>query len=81
MTKSYCVAGGKICLKRPKGIEVQYRMNCKDCSAIIGSRPVAKDRTSPYTYYFPDSLVAEQSEAVGMQKTVEAHAGQDLGVE
>eukprot|EP00440_Ansanella_granifera_P021277 gb/GFBE01023097.1/.p1 GENE.gb/GFBE01023097.1/~~gb/GFBE01023097.1/.p1 ORF type:complete len:200 (+),score=49.38 gb/GFBE01023097.1/:1-600(+) len=65
--KKYANFGERILLKRPNGVEKQYRFYCRQCRQPIGYRPSPENNTSKFSYFYQDSLVDEQSGAIALR--------------
>ncbi|KEP66709.1 UNVERIFIED_CONTAM: hypothetical protein HHA_269410 [Hammondia hammondi] len=65
--KLYTVPAERVLLRRPAGLEVQYRMMCRDCGFPLGYRPVPFNEPTRMVYFFKDALVPEQSQAGALQ--------------
>ncbi|CAK0879288.1 unnamed protein product [Prorocentrum cordatum] len=66
--KKYANFGERILLRRPGGVEKQYRFYCRQCRQPLGYRPSPPQETSRFTYFYDDAMVTEQSAAVAFQK-------------
>eukprot|EP00928_Gymnodinium_smaydae_P069990 TRINITY_DN53948_c0_g1_i1.p2 TRINITY_DN53948_c0_g1~~TRINITY_DN53948_c0_g1_i1.p2 ORF type:complete len:196 (-),score=45.53 TRINITY_DN53948_c0_g1_i1:63-650(-) len=66
--KKYANFGEKILLRRPAGVEKQYRFYCRQCRNPLGYRCSPPSETSKYSYFYKDSLVDEQSQAMAFSK-------------
>ncbi|PHJ23883.1 hypothetical protein CSUI_002268 [Cystoisospora suis] len=66
--KLYTVPADRVLLRRHAGLEVQYRLRCRDCSFTLGYRPVPFNEPTRMVYFFPDALVPEQSRAAALQR-------------
>ncbi|PFH35610.1 hypothetical protein BESB_052610 [Besnoitia besnoiti] len=66
--KLYTVPSDRVLLRRPAGLEVQYRVVCRDCGFPIGYRPVPFNEPTRMVYFFKDALVPEQSQAGALQR-------------
>eukprot|EP00931_Biecheleriopsis_adriatica_P108893 TRINITY_DN83160_c0_g1_i1.p1 TRINITY_DN83160_c0_g1~~TRINITY_DN83160_c0_g1_i1.p1 ORF type:complete len:226 (-),score=49.10 TRINITY_DN83160_c0_g1_i1:48-638(-) len=65
--KKYANFGERILLKRPNGVEKQYRFYCRQCRQPIGYRPSPETETSKFSYFYQDALVDEQSGAMALR--------------
>jgi len=66
--KKYANFGERILLKRPNGVEKQYRFYCRQCRQPLGYRPSPPTETSKFSYFYHDALVPEQGHAVAFSK-------------
>eukprot|EP00439_Symbiodinium_sp_Y106_P041172 s2126_g5.t1 len=58
--KKYATFGERILLKRPNGVEKQYRFYCRKCGSPLGYRTRPETETSKFSYFYHDALVDEQ---------------------
>eukprot|EP00913_Durusdinium_trenchii_P008497 g7979.t1 len=61
------VLSARILLKRPNGVEKQYRFYCRQCRQPLGYRPRPESETSKFSYFYRDALVDEQSHAIALR--------------
>mmetsp|Transcript_61270 Transcript_61270/g.145873 ORF Transcript_61270/g.145873 Transcript_61270/m.145873 type:complete len:205 (-) Transcript_61270:113-727(-) len=66
--KKYLNFGEKLLIRRPNGVEKQYRFYCKQCRSPIGYRPGPANEVAKYSYIYKGGLVPEQSQAIAFQK-------------
>mmetsp|Transcript_29794 Transcript_29794/g.68621 ORF Transcript_29794/g.68621 Transcript_29794/m.68621 type:complete len:206 (+) Transcript_29794:68-685(+) len=66
--KKYCNFGEKLLLRRPGGVEKQFRFYCKQCRQPMGYRPSPPKEVAKYSYVMKGTLVTEQSLAIAFQK-------------
>lgn len=65
--KMYTAVGERTLLRRQTGVEVQYRMKCRDCEFPLGYKAVPFEEPAQEIYFFKDALCKEQSEAEAFQ--------------
>eukprot|EP00808_Paulinella_micropora_P021350 g40553.t1 len=62
--KRNMVMGPTVHIKRRKGVERQYRLNCKACGLLMCYRVAPVGKPSKYCYFVKDALVGDPSEVV-----------------
>eukprot|EP00397_Hematodinium_sp_SG-2012_P046737 GEMP01052923.1.p1 GENE.GEMP01052923.1~~GEMP01052923.1.p1 ORF type:complete len:199 (+),score=43.00 GEMP01052923.1:18-614(+) len=55
-------------IRRKDGVEVQYRMFCRDCKQPMGYRLALKSEESPHSYFWKDALVQSQALCAAFKK-------------
>eukprot|EP00930_Biecheleria_cincta_P057959 TRINITY_DN43824_c0_g1_i1.p1 TRINITY_DN43824_c0_g1~~TRINITY_DN43824_c0_g1_i1.p1 ORF type:complete len:225 (+),score=39.69 TRINITY_DN43824_c0_g1_i1:88-675(+) len=65
--KKYANFGERILLKRPNGVEKQFRFYCRQCRQPLGYRSAPESQTCKYSYFYQNSLVEEQSAAIALR--------------
>mmetsp|Transcript_20182 Transcript_20182/g.35906 ORF Transcript_20182/g.35906 Transcript_20182/m.35906 type:complete len:201 (+) Transcript_20182:79-681(+) len=65
--KKYATFGERILLKRPNGVEKQYRFYCRQCRQPLGYRPSPESETSKFSYFYQDALVDSQGAAIALR--------------
>jgi len=54
-------------VKRPNGLERQYRLNCSECGLFVGYRPVDFTEETRFVYVLPEALGTRQDLTLGLK--------------
>eukprot|EP01066_Platyproteum_vivax_P000803 Platyproteum_vivax@DN1088_c0_g1_i1.p1 len=62
--------GDRKLLKRPTGLELQFRYYCNDCKAPIAYRPAPPAESTKFSYFWKGTLVSVQSHSAALSSRV-----------